>query len=165
MIKPLSEPPETAKKRRKGITRGIIPKQKARVLCPCFLLYTPMLIIRRYQIETTADNLKQVHSQETPLCPVCGYLMSGYDKRRRCVIRADGQKEIYLLRRLHCPCCNRLHLEIPDCIEPQKHYAADIIADTTAGVINYCPADDSTIRRWKKSYPPALPVVSSDTQV
>lgn len=150
MIKPLSEALETAKKRRKGLLRGIIPKQKARVICPCFLLCVAMLIIKHYRIEETADNLKQVHSTETPLCPQCGYLMSGYDKRRRSVIRADGEKEIYLLRRFYCPCCNRLHLEMPDFIEPQKHYAADIIADTTAGIIDYCPADNSTIRRWKK---------------
>lgn len=127
-----------------------MPEQKARALCPCFSLFMAMLKIRRYRIEITADNIKLIHSQETPLCPVCGYLMSGYDKRRRSVIRDDGQKDIYLLRRLRCPLCKSLHLEIPDCIEPQKHYAADIIAATISGIVSYCPADNSTIRRWKK---------------
>lgn len=116
-----------------------------------------MLIIRHYHTETTAGNVKLIHSQETPLCPVCGYLMSGYDKRRRSVIRDDGQKEIYLLRRLRCPRCQSLHLEIPDCIEPQKHYAAQLIADAAAGLTMCCPAEKSTIRRWRKNRPPVLP--------
>ena len=149
-INPLLEASETAEKRRKRLLGGIIPKQKTGALCPRFSLLLGMLIIRRYRVEITADNIKLIHSRETPLCPQCGYVMSGYDKRRRSVICDDGRKDIYLLRRLHCPLCQSLHLEIPDCIQPQKHYAADIIADTIAGAVNYCPADNSTVRRWKK---------------
>ena len=36
---------------------------------------------KHYRIEITADNIKLVHTQEMPLCPVCNFLMSGYDKR------------------------------------------------------------------------------------
>lgn len=120
------------------------------------LLFLLMLIVKRYRVETIADNIKLVYSQETPLCPVCNFLMSGYDKRRRSVIRDDGEREIYLLRRFRCPQCKSIHLQIPDCIEPQKHYAAEIISNTITGAADCCPADNSTIRRWKKN-PPVLP--------
>jgi hypothetical protein len=39
---------------------------------------------------------------------------------------------------------------MPDKMQPQKHYAADLIAQAVAGTVAYCPADNSTIRRWKK---------------
>lgn len=64
-----------------------------------------------------------------------------------------------LLRRLRCSHCGRLHLEIPDVMQPQKHYAAEVIRKVEAGELGSCPADDSTIRRWKKeNHPPDLPV-------
>lgn len=117
---------------------------------PLLLLYMAMLIIKCYRVEIAGNGIKTVSSRETPLCPLCGVLMSGYDKRKRTVICDDGSREVYLLRRYRCPQCKRLHLAIPDCIEPQKHYAAETIAATIAGVISHCPADNSTIRRWKK---------------
>lgn len=115
-----------------------------------------MLIVKHYQIETIYKNTKVVYSREAPLCPVCNFLMSGYDKRKRFVIRDDGQKEIFILHRFRCPQCKSIHLQIPDCIEPQKHYAAKIIYDALIGTNDYCPVDNSTIRRWKKN-PPTLP--------
>lgn len=117
---------------------------------PCFLLVWAMLIVKRYRIEIKPDGTREVCSAERPKCPVCGSPLSGYDRRRRSVVQGDGSKITYLLRRLYCQDCKRLHLEIPDCIAPQKHYAAQLIAETVAGTIDYCPADNSTIRRWKK---------------
>jgi len=133
--------------------RGTLPNDKAGATCLCFLL---MLIVKHYRVENTVDNVKVICSQEPPLCPACNFLMSGYDKRLRFVIRDDGEKETYLLRRFRCPRCKSIHLQIPDCIEPQKHYAAKIICNTISGAADYCPADNSTIRRWKKN-PPVLP--------
>ena len=100
--------------------------------------------------------MRIVHSNALPLCPKCQYLMSGYDKRRRSVICDSGEKVVYILRRFRCPLCEAIHLEIPDCIAPKKHYAADVIKDTIDGTIDFCSADDSTMRRWKKN-PPVLP--------
>jgi len=40
----------------------------------------------------------------------------------------------------------------------KKHYEARLIEDVMAGRSDSCPADDSTIRRWKNGkYPPSLP--------
>ena len=110
-----------------------------------------MLIIYHYKIRFDRErDLYVVKGKTPPLCPDCGVLLSGYDSRRRRVIERDGSVSIYLLRRLKCPSCDRLHLEIPDIIAPAKHYSADVIEQVRAGDSEDCPADDSTIRRWRK---------------
>ncbi len=124
-----------------------------------------MLIIKNYRIETDTDGTKTVYSEETPFCPGCGSLLSGYDRRLRTVLCGDGSKEIYSLRRLYCSRCRCIHLEMPGFILPRKHYAAQLIADTVRGDADYCPADDSTIRRWRKNYPPVLPLVPVTIEV
>lgn len=116
-----------------------------------------MLIVEHYSIEIKPDGVREVVARSPPYCPVCGYLMSGYDKRRRGVIESDGSKTIYSLRRLYCGRCRRLHLEIPASIAPNKHYSAQTIAETVSGKAAHCPAESSTMRRWRKNYPPVLP--------
>jgi len=43
-----------------------------------------------------------VSSDESPLCPICSGSLSGYDSRLRHVIQADGSRESYRLKGLHC---------------------------------------------------------------
>lgn len=109
-----------------------------------------MLIVKRYREEERADGTRAIYNLDRPLCPVCGGSLRGYDRRRRVVLDDAGTPVVYLLRRLWCAECRRLHLEAPDTIRPQKHYAAQLIAGTISGAVSSCPADDSTIRRWKK---------------
>lgn len=109
-----------------------------------------MLIVKRYREEERADGTRVIYNLDRPRCPVCGGYLHGYDRRRRMVLNDMGKPVAYLLRRLWCAQCRRLHLEAPDSIQPQKHYAAPLIAGTISGAVNSCPADDSTIRRWKK---------------
>jgi len=89
-------------------------------------------------------------NHDTPICPDCGEALTVRDSKKRTVIDSDGNKEIYSLRRLFCSKCSKLHLEIPDCIEPNKHYKRVIIEKVRSGNIEDCPADDRTISRWKK---------------
>ena len=109
-----------------------------------------MLIVKRYREEEQADGTRVIYNLDRPRCPVCGGYLCGYDRRRRVVLDDMGRSVAYLLRRLWCAQCRRLHLEAPDSIQPQMHYAAQLIAGTISGAVNSCPADDSTIRRWKK---------------
>jgi hypothetical protein len=110
-----------------------------------------MIVISKFELVFDYEKkLYIVKSKQTPLCPDCGSLMSGYDTRRRKVIGSYGDSYGFLLRRLKCPSCKRLHLELPDIIEPGKHYSADVISRACSGDIEICPADDSTIRRWRK---------------
>lgn len=101
----------------------------------------------------------KIKSLVAPICPDCGLLLSGYDTRPRHIKDGTGACRWYLLRRLRCAYCDKLHLEAPDFIQPQKHYDGGVIADTIAGVTDSCPADNATIRRWRKNYPPGLPML------
>lgn len=110
-----------------------------------------MVIATRYVIKRIpGSGLYSIRNVEAPACPVCGALLSGYDTRLRCVLNDTGQNMRFQLRRLRCPTCCRLHLEIPDFMAPHKHYSASVIKRARAGDIDTCPADDSTIRRWKR---------------
>ena len=91
-----------------------------------------------------------IQNKDAPVCPICGSIMSGYDHRKRRVIRQDGTSVIYLIRRLHCVRCNKVHAELPDSLTAYKHYAAEVISKVRNGDDSECPADDSTIRRWRK---------------
>ena len=109
-----------------------------------------MLIVKRYREKLRPDGMREIYNLDRPRCPDCGGELSGYDRRRRVVLDDRGGASVYLLRRLSCRRCGRLHLEIPDIMQPCKHYAAELIAGTLAGTVKHCPADNSTIRRWKK---------------
>ncbi len=115
-----------------------------------------MIITKHYEIMKYDSNAYSIKSLEAAFCPACKVLMSGYDTRRRHCIERDGTYRWYLLRRLRCPECKRIHLEMPDFMEPKKHYNAQLIRDTVSGIEVSCPAEDSTIRRWKNN-PPGLP--------
>ena len=101
-----------------------------------------MVIATRYTIGREADTeAYYICSREAPFCPVCGTLLSGYDRQTRHVIGASGKVYWFSLRRLRCPCCKRLHLEMPDFMRPKKHYEASVIDDVMAGRLDTCPAD------------------------
>ena len=93
----------------------------------------------------------RVISAEAHSCPKCGAFLTGYDTRRRHSIDAEGVARWFRVRRLRCPACDSLHVELPDFMHPKRHYEAAVIEealhDDGGGS---CPADDSTIRRWKK---------------
>jgi len=110
-----------------------------------------MIIAIRYTVERVdgADVFK-IHNLNAPLCPVCGSLCSGYDTRARRVIGDDGRAILYRLRRVRCPACDVLHIEQPDFMRPRKRYAAAVIDAVLDGRGECCPADDRTIRRWKR---------------
>lgn len=112
-----------------------------------------MLISKKFIISW--DPRQRVHVVDylqEPYCPECGQLCSGYDHRRRHLINEEtGQKEWYKLRRVWCANCDRVHLDLPSCFEPRKHYAADVIERVVLfDLLDGCPADSSTIRRWKR---------------
>ncbi len=84
------------------------------------------------------------------MCPECNEIMSGYDSRRRKAIGGEGEPIIYKLHRARCLHCGTVHLLIPDFLKPYKHYTADVI-DSAVLDASTCPAEDSSIRRWKKA--------------
>lgn len=107
-----------------------------------------MIIATRYKvIESKERGVFIIKNQDAPRCPVCGDFLIGYDHRRRSVIDMGGSTTVFFLRRLRCSRCSKIHLEIPDIMLPHKHYRAEVVESPS---FEQCPADDSTIRRWRK---------------
>jgi hypothetical protein len=79
--------------------------------------------------------------------------LAARDSRQRFVIRENGDRETWIVRRLQCRSCGKLHTELPDFILPFKHYEAQTIQSTLdEEPDNSCAADDSTLRCWRQSF-------------
>ena len=103
-----------------------------------------------------------IKSKEPSLCPLCGGGLIYRDMRRRYLKNSQGEKKRFMLRRLKCEECKKLHTEIPYFIQPYKHYSSETIQsviDNNAGA-GECAADNSTIRRWKNGFSEAGPDIS-----
>lgn len=125
-----------------------------------------MIIATRYVIRQSDGATYQIRNLDAPLCPVCGLLLSGYDRRARHVIDASGSVYWFSLRRLRCPKCKRLHIELPDFMQARKHYEAAVIVEVIVGHPDMCPADASTMRRWRlEKCPPGLPSATDEVVV
>jgi hypothetical protein len=111
----------------------------------CTMIVTTQYILKYDRVK----DAYRVQSAEPPYCPNCGFLMSGYDTKRRKAIDATGAVYWLLLRRLCCPVCKTYHIELPACLSPYKQYEAGVI-QMAFDKRSSCPADNSTIRRWKK---------------
>ena len=107
-----------------------------------------MIITTHYKVVESAEHgIFAIKNYDAPRCPCCGEFLTGYDHRRRSVIDVVGEITIFSLRRLRCSRCLKIHLELPDFMLPHKHYNAEVVEQADSEL---CPADDSTIRRWKK---------------
>ena len=114
-----------------------------------------MIVVHHYAAKREKSGSIFILNLDAPLCPSCGSLCSGYDTRVRRVICDDGSVEEYRLRRVRCGSCRSLHLELPDFILPRKRYAAAVIEAALEGRGDSCPAEASTIWRWRsKNHPP-----------
>jgi len=92
-------------------------------------------------------------------CPLCGGAVYHRDYKARDSKKLDGAVWHFMLRRLLCDDCSKLHTEIPDIIQPHKQYATETIQRVIDGGegARDCVADDSTIRRWRADFAEALP--------
>jgi hypothetical protein len=117
-----------------------------------------MVIVTSFQIKHNAKNgfFSIGLIEKEPACPNCKGLLVYYDHRKRSVKDGEGIKTRYFLRRLRCANCKKLHIELPDIIQPRKHYSSDTIQEVLDGG-GTCCADDSTIRRWRGGFAEASP--------
>ena len=53
---------------------------------------------------------------------------------------------------MRCKDCGKLHTELPKIIEPYKHYKGSVIEAELDGTRDDCPADTSTMNRWKRAF-------------
>lgn len=53
---------------------------------------------------------------------------------------------------MRCENCGKLHTELPDCMQPHKHYETDAIQAEIDGSQENPNADESTLRRWRSEF-------------
>lgn len=111
--------------------------------------YYTMVIISRYEIIFNSRGEYAAKSVNPSVCPICGGSLFVRDSRLRICIREDGHTVFYRIRRLRCKECAKIHTELPDCIMPFKRYGAACVENAVDGH-NICPAEESTVRRWKR---------------
>ena len=85
---------------------------------------------------------------------MCGGSLKVRDTKPRHIISKDSNEvKWYRLRRLRCSQCKKIHTELPDSMQPYKHYESASIQDTIDGIAdNYCAAEESTLYRWKTTF-------------
>jgi hypothetical protein len=102
-----------------------------------------------------------VKTDEVVACPLCGGLLCYRDSVFRKLKNLASEIRLFLLRRLLCQVCGKLHRELPNIIYPYKHYEADVIQAIIEEreEASSCGADNATIRRWKTDFVAAEPEI------
>lgn len=83
-----------------------------------------------------------VESSAISYCPICGEPLAYRDSCQRIMLLEGRERRIYIIRRLKCHQCGRIHRELPDCLAPFKHYATEVISGVLDGIVT--PEDDDS---------------------
>jgi len=87
-----------------------------------------MIIIKKYRLIKDNYDVYHVKSRESGACPICDGTLKVIGTRRRQIIAADGEKRIYIIRRLRCAeRCGKIHHELPDIMVPYKRHSAETL--------------------------------------
>lgn len=119
-----------------------------------------MIIVSSFKLEYNEQTgFFSILADEECGCPLCSGELAYRNSRERKSISNIGEISLFLLRRLRCLLCKKLHTEIPDTIQPYRHYDSAAIQSVLEGAedATMCVADDSTMRRWKASFAEAEP--------
>ena len=108
-----------------------------------------MIYITNYQIRK--KNSAFVIVPEEPIYCKCGSKVLKRGSKERYLINNDGVRNRFILKRVYCPVCNKLHMVMPDFIEPYKQYNKNVIDGVRDGTNDCSAADNATLYRWKKS--------------
>jgi len=139
-----------------------VPTCKVRIM-PTWPVPYGMIIVSSFSLNL---NLKTeifvVESTEIIDCPLCGGTLKYRDRITRNKKGLSGKVSRFSLRRLKCQQCNRYHRELPNIIQPFKHYDSQTIQYIIDGSTEaeQCAAEDSTIRRWKTTFAESTPDIS-----
>ena len=129
-----------------------------------------MISVAVYQIEYDADKqVSYVEAVEAIICSACDsseLIKKGW--RRRKLILLTGTLMIFMVRRVRCKNCGKIHHVLPNTIIPYKRYDAETIEKITEGDPNETRCEESTINRikawWSKMRFYVLVIAASMTE-
>ena len=110
-----------------------------------------MIIVATFQTEYDEDKqLSYVHADEMLNCPFCDcskLIKKGWRKRKLYML--IGTLMIFMIRRMKCKTCCKIHHVLPNIIVPYKRYDAETIEKIIEG--NSCETccEESTTNRIK----------------
>lgn len=91
-----------------------------------------------------------VRSAEQHICPVCEHDLFVIGSRERKGRKPSGERITYIIRRLRCESCEKIHHELPNLFVPYKRYEAAGIESVLSHEQNSdVAADESTLYRWR----------------
>jgi Domain of unknown function (DUF6431) len=88
-----------------------------------------------------------VRSEECIPCPCCQGKLVVCGSRRRFCTQSNGDRVTFIIRRLRCKDCRRIHHELPDMLVPYKRYDRESIEQIITESSPAVAADESTIHR------------------
>lgn len=92
----------------------------------------------------------KIQNHDAPIsCPVCNAEMKVRGSKGRYIKTGGGDKLLFNLRQLNCPVCKKIHLEIPDLIQPFRQYEQATIVAVQSGDVADFAGDNSTVRYWQ----------------
>ena len=115
---------------------------------PSQVVYSETLALKPwllYQITRSLTITKMiffVESSAISYCPLYGEPLSYRDSCERLIRLEGGMNRRFLIRRLKCSSCGKLHRELPDFLVPYKHYASEVISGVLGGIVT--PDDDDS---------------------
>ncbi|WP_232463427.1 DUF6431 domain-containing protein [Tumebacillus avium] len=90
-----------------------------------------------------------VRSAEQHICPVCEHELFVIGSRSRIGRKPTSERVTYIIRRLRCKGCGKIHHELPDLLVPYKRYEAECLeAVLSQAQTPDVAADESTLYRW-----------------
>lgn len=88
-----------------------------------------------------------VRSEEIIPCPCCQGHLFVIGSRPRRSLKSSGESITFIVRRMRCVDCHRIHHELPDTLVPYKRYDRDSIEKMVLEPQPAVAADESTLRR------------------
>lgn len=107
-----------------------------------------MIHIQNYHLYKKKDSFVIVPDE--PVRCGCGGKVVKRGSKGRYIINDEGIRNRYILKRVYCPACDKLHMVVPNFIEPYKQYDKNVIEGVRNGTNNCSAADNATLYRWKK---------------
>ena len=110
-----------------------------------------MINISKYRVEyNEKEKVFYIWAEEEIVCPVCGCeRLKKKGRRKRRVIKPNGEEIVLKIRRLKCKDCKTIHHELPKLLVPYKRYSAQTIEIIINKTYEEVCCENSTINRIK----------------